>query len=366
MPVNVFVVGLGLIGGSLIKGIRSTGEAFHVTAFDQNKKALEKAMELGVIQSVASTIQEGARDADLIVLAAPVSAIVEVIETLSTISLKPGVIITDVGSTKAQIAESAKHYLAHVDFIGGHPMAGSHKSGVEASNEGLFENAFYFLTPLDHVSESQVNQLKNWLKGTRAKILVVDPAKHDEMVGVISHFPHIVAAALVHHLKNQPEEGFDLPSFAAGGFRDITRIASSDPILWQDITINNREVLLELFHSWESVMNQVKRDLLENDTDGIHRFYQEAKMFRDQFPVKKKGAIPSSNDLFLDIADHPGEIGKVATLIGNENLSLTNLNIIELRENISGVLHLSFQTEAERDQAIPLLEKNGYHTYLND
>ena len=113
-------------------------------------------------------------------------------------------------------------------------------------------------------------------------------------------------------------------------------------------------------------MNQVKRDLLENDADGIHRFYQEAKMFRDQFPVKKKGAIPSSNDLFLDIGDHPGEIGKVATLIGNENLSLTNLNIIELRENISGVLHLSFQTEAERDQAIPLLEKNGYHTYLND
>jgi prephenate dehydrogenase len=366
MPVNVFVVGLGLIGGSLIKGMRLSGDVFQVTAFDHNKKSLEKAMELGVIERIASTIQEGARDADLIVLAAPVSAIIDVIEMLSEISLKPGVIITDVGSTKTQIAEKAKQYLGHVDFIGGHPMAGSHKSGVEASTEGLFENAFYFLTPLDHVPQNRVNQLKNWLKGTRAKLLVVDPEKHDEMVGVISHFPHIVAAALVHHLKNQPEEGFDLPRFAAGGFRDITRIASSDPILWQDITLNNREVLLELFHSWESVMNQVKQDLLKSDVDAIHRFYQEAKMFRDQFPIKKKGAIPSSNDLFIDIADHPGELGKVATLIGNEGLNLMNLNIIELRENISGVLHLSFQTEAERDQAIPLLEKNGYHTYLND
>lgn len=366
MPVNVFVVGLGLIGGSLIKGMRSTGQDFYVTAFDQNERALQKALELGVIDKIASTVEEGAKEADLIVLAAPVSAIVDAIETLSAISLKPDVIITDVGSTKAQIAEKAKHYLSHVAFIGGHPMAGSHKSGVEASTDGLFENAFYFLTPLDQVSENQLHQLKKWLAGTRAKLLVVDPEKHDEMVGVISHFPHIVSAALVHHLKNQPEEGFDLPRLAAGGFRDITRIASSDPILWQDITINNREVLLALFHSWEEVMNQVKKDLLENDAEAIHRFYEEAKMFRDQFPVKKKGAIPSSNDLFIDIADHPGELGKVATLIGNEGLNLMNLNIIELRENISGVLHLSFQTEAERDQAIPLLEKNGYHTYLND
>ncbi len=366
MTVNVFICGLGLIGGSLLKAMHTTEDALHVTAYDQNPNALEFALNIGLIQAVAESVEEGAREADLIILAAPVSVIMDIIERLKDVPLKPDVIITDVGSTKTQIAQKAAECLSHVTFIGGHPMAGSHKNGVMASSEDLFENAFYFLAPLDHVKDESVEQLKTWLKGTRAKVFKVDPHKHDEMVGVISHFPHIVAAALVHHLKDQPEDGFDLSRFAAGGFRDITRIASSDPILWQDITLNNREVLLDLFHTWESVMAQVKADLMENDAQAIHDFYKEAKEFRDQFPVKKKGAIPSSNDLYIDISDHPGELGKVATLIGQEGLNLTNLNIIELRETISGVLHLSFQTEEERDLAIPLLEKHGYHTYLND
>lgn len=366
MQVNVFICGLGLIGGSLLKTMQSKELTFHVVAYDKNPRALEKALQMDLIHQKVESIEEGAKEADLIILAAPVSGIMDAIERLSQMSLKPNVIVTDVGSIKNQIAEKAKTFLNHVDFVGGHPMAGSHKSGVEASSEGLFENAFYFLTPLEHVSQQQLDRLKHWLSGTRAKFIVVDPEKHDEMVGVISHFPHIVSAALVHHLKNQPEEGFDLPRFAAGGFRDITRIASSDPILWQDITVNNREVLLELFRSWEEVMNKIKEDLLKNDEAAVRNFYKEAKEFRDQFPVKKKGAIPSSNDLFMDIADHPGELGKVVTLIGNEGLNIINLNIIELRETLSGVLHISFQTETERDLAIPLLEKHGYHTYLND
>ncbi|WEG11363.1 prephenate dehydrogenase [Pullulanibacillus sp. KACC 23026] len=366
MSINVFICGLGLIGGSLIKAMQNSSDQFRVTAYDANPLAVEKGKELGIVHEKGSSIEDGAKDADIIILASPVGAILEAIDRLSHVSLKPNVIITDVGSTKTQIAERAKARLSHVAFIGGHPMAGSHKSGVEAATPDLFENAYYFLTPLDHVPAERLEQLKAWLSATRAKLLVVDPEKHDEMVGVISHFPHIVAAALVHHLRNRPEDGFDLPSFAAGGFRDITRIASSDPILWQDITLNNREVLLSLFESWEEVMNQVKMDLLNEDNQGIKSFFEVAKAFRDQFPVKKKGAIPSSNDLYLDIADHPGELGRVATLVGEAGLNLMNLNIIELRETISGVLHLSFQTERDRDLAIPLLESNGYHTYLND
>lgn len=363
---KVFIIGLGLIGGSLGRAIRRDHDCY-ITGYDVNSGSLDAAIELGVIDAKEPSIETGAADADFILLASPVSAVLEALDVLGKAKLKQDVLITDAASAKELVCKKAHDVFGDSRiFIGGHPMAGSHKSGISASNVDLFENAFYFLTPDQHVPHGAVEELKNWLKGTRAKFLAIEPKQHDDVVGVLSHFPHIVAAALVHQLKGFKDEGLNISQFAAGGFRDITRIASSDPNLWKDIVLHNREVLLDLFQSWDQVMLDVRERLTNGDINGIEQFFHEAKVFRDQFPIKQKGAIPSTYDLYVDLSDRPGEIAKVTGIIGDANISITNIQVIEWRETISGVLRISFQTADGRDLAITYLTEKGYKTYLND
>lgn len=363
---KAFVIGLGLIGGSLAKTLMMKQDVV-VTGYDVHEKTVHDAIKLGVIHRGEASIAEGAKDADLILLAAPVRGILLTLEELAAVPMKTDAIVTDVGSAKRLITEKARMTIANkAMFIGGHPMAGSHKSGVWAASGDLFENAFYFLTPEPDTPVEHIKALKDWLSGTRAKVLELDPIAHDRIVGVISHFPHLVAAGLVHHLKAFPDGGFNVSRLAAGGFRDITRIASSDPALWQDIVSNNRDVLLALFDSWDEVMQGIKERLKMDDQTGIWQFFNEAKTFRDGFPAKQKGAIPASNDLYLDMPDRPGEISRVTGIIGQAGINIINLNVIELRENVAGVLMISFQKPEDRDLALALLSENGYTTYLSD
>ncbi|GGH78946.1 prephenate dehydrogenase [Pullulanibacillus pueri] len=364
---KVFVIGLGLIGGSLAKALKGN-ETLYITGFDPKKETMEAALDLGVIDRAEPDIPTGASEADLIILSAPISGILDTLDVLAKVTLKPGVIITDTGSTKRVIRDKANQVLgSEACYIGGHPMAGSHKSGVFASKADLFENAFYFITPEDGEDKAKIRQLEEWLSATRAKMMTIDPETHDQVVGIISHFPHIVASALVHQLNRNPaNKELDLPRLAAGGFRDITRIASSDPYLWQDITMHNHDVLLKLFDDWEQVLHTIKQQLVQHDSTSVYSFFEKAKNIRDQFPVKKTGILPPSFDLYLDIPDEPCEISKVTGIIGKANISIININVIELRESVSGVLRLFFQSESARDQAMRLLKDHHYNTYLID
>lgn len=196
-------------------------------------------------------------------LAVPVVQTEQLLRELAHLPLRSHVIITDVGSTKERIVEQALPLLEKgVAFIGGHPMAGSHKSGVAAARAHLFENAFYILTPTEHVKEEDVIRLKQWLKGTKAHFVTLTPREHDRIAGVISHFPHIIAASLVHQAQQYEREDELVSRLAAGGFRDITRIASSNPEMWRDIFIHNKEELLQLFDRWIEEMKKFVRMLL--------------------------------------------------------------------------------------------------------
>ncbi|MFC7391576.1 prephenate dehydrogenase [Scopulibacillus cellulosilyticus] len=363
---KVFIIGLGLIGGSVAQAIRKAHDV-QIIGYDSRVESLIEARSLGVIDEYVTELSKGAKDADLIIISVPVNSILEVIEELASLELKRDVLITDTGSTKRKVMEKAQACLSdRYVFIGGHPMAGSHKSGVQASKPDLFENAFYFIVANEKAQPEQVDELKNWLKGTRAKFMTVDPAQHDKSVGLISHFPHIIASGLVHHLKKYSGKGLNLRRLAAGGFRDITRIASSDPIMWQDIISDNRDMMLALFQSWSDEMAKIKEMLLDNDKEKIKAFFADAKTFRDGFPQKEKGAIPGIYDLYVDVADQPGAISDVTRIIGEHSINLININVIEIRENIFGVLRLTFQTSKQRDQAKEILEKNQYKTYLDD
>jgi len=349
---HVFVIGLGLIGGSLALCIKKEHPEATLVGYDLNEKQCKLGKMLGVVDEIADSIESGAVHADLIVIATPVKEVERLIELLCDLPLKEKVIITDAGSTKTEIVKKAaclkeKGYT----FIGGHPMAGSHKSGVTAAKPILFENAFYLLTPEPDTKQEAVETLQLWLKGTKAKFLKVLPSEHDYLTGVISHFPHVIAASLVHQAEKTSQTQNLVTRLAAGGFRDITRIASSNPTMWRDISLHNKNVLLTLLNEWKEEMESISQMLIEENEEALYQYFYQAKKFRDEMPIKEKGAIPAFYDLFVDIPDYPGVVSEITGYLAQENISLTNIRIRETREGIYGALVISFQTEEDREKA---------------
>ncbi|RDU36351.1 prephenate dehydrogenase [Neobacillus piezotolerans] len=349
---NVFIIGMGLIGGSLALCIKKAHPDAKVSGFDVRKRQAELAKMFGAIDEISETIREGASDADLIIISAPVRETARILMELSTCAIKETVIITDTGSTKKEISRLAAPLKQKgFSFIGGHPMAGSHKSGITAAKEILFENAFYILTPEDSREKESAADLKEWLRGTNARFLELSPEDHDYLAGAISHFPHIIAASIVHQTKSLSGSNDLLPRLAAGGFRDITRIASSSPEMWRDILLHNKDVLIELLDLWGKEMERVRRLLGTSNEEELTAYFSEAKQFRDGLPVKEKGAIPAFYDLYVDIPDYPGVISEITGYLAKEEISITNIRIIETREEIYGVLAISFQTAMDREKA---------------
>ncbi len=360
------MIGLGLIGGSIALAIKKEHPEAMVIGFDAKLEEMKMAKALMVVDDYTESVEAGAKQADLIVLATPVLITEKLIGQLADAGLKQNVIVTDTGSTKKSIVERAGCLQEKgIVFIGGHPMAGSHKSGVIAAKPTLFENAFYLLAPYNEKSAARVNDLRCWLKGTRAAFIDVSPAEHDEMVAMVSHFPHIVAASLVHLIRNADAEFPLLKRIAAGGFRDITRIASSNPQMWADISIGNQQNLITLLDRWTADLQKVKQALAGKKYDELYSFYAEAKKYRDQLPVGGSGAIPSFYDLFVDIPDYPGVVSEIMNELAAAKISITNIRILETREDVYGVLRISFQTENDRHNAYRLLKmKSPHEVYL--
>ncbi len=349
-----------MIGGSIALCLKDK-PGITVTGYSNREASVQKYLERGVVDKGTTSIEEAAEHADFIFLCVPVGSLPHYLEELSKCRLKDGCVITDVGSTKGSIASYAASLDLHrATFIGGHPMAGSERTGVEAASYHLLENAFYVLTPPEGAPTHAIARLKELLAYTRANIVLADPDTHDEIVGAISHLPHIIAAALVNQVRGYNEANDLYESLAAGGFRDITRIASGDPVLWRDILLDNRKVLLRLLEDWNAQMGGFIRMLETSDGEGIEEAFRTAADFRNGLPERRKGMIVSIYDCYVDVPDHPGIIGKIASVLGNNRINLSNIQIIESREDVPGVLRLSFRSQDDLDQAISLLGELGY------
>ncbi|HWO78797.1 MAG TPA: prephenate dehydrogenase [Bacillus sp. (in: firmicutes)] len=369
MEGNVLIIGLGLIGGSVALAIKKEHPECIISGYDLNPDSMKLAHMLQVIDEGVEDDQHllrTAKNADLIILATPVQQSEQWIEKIALWQLKNEAIVTDVGSTKQKIMEKARLLKKqNITFIGGHPMAGSHKSGVQAAKALLFENAFYLLTPYEGENEIQVETLQHWLKGTRAKFLVLSAKEHDELTGVVSHLPHIVAASLVRQALNSKGNQDLLQRLAAGGFRDITRIASSNPYMWRDILIHNKEVLLDMLHQWKEEIELVTKMIEEEAEEEILQYFQTAKDYRDNLPTKAKGAIPAFYDLYVDLPDYPGVISEITGLLAKESINIINIQILETREDLFGVLVISFQTYEDRLRAKACINDNtSYETFI--
>lgn len=365
MSKKIVVIGLGLIGGSIALALQRSPEN-RVFGYDASANTLQSAKVLGVIHEAAQDPELEAKDADVLIFATPVNATLEWMKKIQAWQLREDVIVTDTGSTKQMIMDEAELLQARgITFIGGHPMAGSHKSGVMAAKPILFENAYYMLTPLASTSKEQVKNLENLLKLTSAKIVVVPAEEHDHMTSVVSHFPHVVAASLVHQLSKENETNGFTRRLAAGGFRDITRIASSNPTMWQDITVQNKEQIQQQLSKWQQEMSRVQSILTEGTDDDIFRFFSEAKSFRDDLPVSS-GAIFTTYDLYIDVPDYPGSIAEITGYFAEEKISITNIRIVETREDVFGILVVSFQTNGDRQRAAECIRsRSPYEFYIS-
>jgi prephenate dehydrogenase len=361
---KVTIFGVGLIGGSLALCFKGKPN-LQVVGHSNNPKSVEKYMQRQVVDKATTSMEEAALDADFIFLCVPVGKLEEYLQRLNQLPLKPGCIITDVGSTKTPVAACAKQMKWNeVFFIGGHPMAGSERSGVEAASAHLFENAFYVLTPDHETPEPVYERMSKLLELTKAQIIRVDPEQHDEIVGAISHLPHIIAAALVNQISAYNESNNLYERLAAGGFRDITRIASCEPVIWRDILINNRDVVLKLLGDWNREIELFSQLLRDADGEGIEHQFQKANHFRSQLPERRKGLITAIHDIYVDVPDHPGIIGQIATQLGLHYVNLSNIEIIESREEVPGVLRLSFRNEVDQEKAVNLLQEMSFSIHF--
>lgn len=364
--IEVAILGVGLIGGSLALSLKKH-ENVHITGFDVNENNLHMAVSLGVIDQGTSHLAAAVSHADYIFLGAPVETLHELISFLRYTPLKNGAVICDTGSTKKTVLKMAQGLEKKgIHFIGGHPMAGSHQSGVEASHDRLFENAYFVLTPSEETPEEVLDRLKALLVPTRAKVIVMDANMHDQIVGAISHFPHIIASTLVNLVAGYNGDTDWYRQLAAGGFRDLTRIASSSPRMWRDILLNNRHILLDIYKDWKETLDELMVRIEMADGDAIEEFFAQSRTFRDRIPEKTRGAIQPYYDLYVDIPDTPGIIGKVTTHLGQHEISIMNIRILETREDIPGVLRISFHSIEEVEYAAESLMDAGYKVYQRE
>lgn len=360
---KIAVIGVGLIGGSLALCFRGKPD-IELVGYSHRQDLADLSVELGVVDSATLSLAEAVQGADFIFLSTPVGLLETYLEQVHALPLKKGCIVTDVGSTKNSIAAKARELdWQDACFIGGHPMAGSERSGVQAATSLLFENAYYVLTPEPGTDSKDIESLTELLDYTRAKVICMEPEQHDEIVGAISHLPHIIAVALVNQISSYHDSNPLYQTLAAGGFRDITRIASSDPVVWRDILLNNRFNLLKLLRDWNGQVEGFIDQLEREDGEGISARFRDAGDFRDELPERRKGAIAKTYDLYLDVPDHPGIIGRITTELGSRDVNLSNLQIIESREDVPGLMRLSFRDEVQMERAREVLVELEFDVY---
>jgi prephenate dehydrogenase len=280
---RVAILGVGLIGGSFALALKQARACGHVTGAGRSRANLELALERGVIDSIAADAVAAAHGADLVLLAAPVAQFPRLFRDMASV-LGPKALVTDGGSTKRDVVAAARVALGRKigQFVPSHPIAGAEKSGAGAADAELFRERRVIVTPLPENADSAVKKIEEAWAACGARTARMDAEEHDAVLAAVSHLPHVLAYALVHEIASR-ENGAQLFAFAAGGFRDFTRIASSHPEMWRDICVANRDRLLEELKKYRKELDSIGKLLEAGDGAGLEKLFAEARAARDKW-----------------------------------------------------------------------------------
>ena len=275
------IIGVGLIGGSFARALREAGAVKTVVGIGRSRSNLEEALALGIVDEITQDATEGVRGAQMVFISTPVCSIPSVVAEIAPF-LSPGCIVTDGGSVKAAIVDESERFMPPgCHFVGGHPIAGTEHSGAAASFSTLYVGKRCILTPLEHTDAGALDIVSRLWKICGAVVCSMEPGHHDRIFAEISHLPHMVAYALVHAVGTADVEGENVLSYTAGGFRDFTRIASSDPAMWRDIALMNRQALLGSIDGFSKSLVELRQHIDQSKIEDIEKFFTIAKQFRD-------------------------------------------------------------------------------------
>ena len=365
MAKTIYIAGLGLIGASMALGIKRDHPDYEILGYNRSQASRDIALERGMIDRATDDFASFAPLADVIILSLPIKQTIAFIKELANLDLKEGVIISDAGSTKSAIVATAEKCFADksVRFVGAHPMAGSHKTGAASADVNLFENAYYIFTPSSLTTSDTLEEMKSLLSGLHARFIEIDAEEHDKVTSQVSHFPHILASGLMEQTALYAREHELAGRFAAGGFRDMTRIAESEPGMWTSILLSNRETIIERIEDFKGRLDEISQAIRDESEGQIWDFFNQAREQRQAMEIHKRGGVDSSYDLFVDIPDEEDVILRILELL--RGTSLVNIHINEEnREDVHGILQISFKNAQDLERAEHVITENTDYTVV--
>jgi prephenate dehydrogenase len=363
---RIAIVGVGLMGGSLGLAFKKHRPDLHITGYDRSD-VLEQAVQRGAIDTAAAEPEEAVAEADAVFLAVPLSKMPGLMETVAP-HLKSDAILTDVGSVKSPILHQAKDVLpSRITYVGGHPMAGSEKGGIAHADAFLFENATYVLCPPSGMTAaeftSDYSAFVDLIRLTGARLLILSAERHDRIAAVVSHLPQLLAVTLMNYAAELNAEDDAFLRLAAGGFRDMTRIASSPFDIWRDIIAGNESHILDALAGFATTFQKMRNRVFAEELDELQDSFESARKVRDTIPKNTKGFLYPLADIYVYAEDEPGVLLTITRTLFEARLNIKDIELLKIREGTGGAFRLSFVDEASADAAIAALRAIDYTAY---
>jgi prephenate dehydrogenase len=354
------VIGTGLMGGSLALALKESMRVRMVAGYDTSSATRRKARELGIADEMLDSPELAAGGADLLFLATPTSSIVEAYVNVRDV-LEKGAIVSDLGSAKLGVTAAIEADLpTGVHYVGGHPMTGSEQSGVESARSDLYSGAYYILTPTENTHAKAFQRLHGLITDLGARVISIDPETHDRAMATVSHVPHLLSLLLMEMASKQREQMKNLFTVSAGGFRDMTRIAASNPDIWVDICMENKRFIIERLEDYTERVADLMEMLADGDRTSLQSLFEEARQARAELSVKSGRELEELYDVSLPVPDEPGVISNISTAVGAIGVNIEDMTIVHPLEGETGIMTLKILGKAQAAEVADNLMSLGY------
>ncbi len=354
---SIAIIGLGLIGGSLAKALKHSDPDLTIGAYDY-PEILQKALADKSIDIPLESVTN-ALDFELIFLSLSIDQSMAIFKELAPL-LKKNQTISDLCSVKGIFSDVWNQMKSEGAYIGAHPMAGKEKTGYTNSDNLLFENSVFIISDLSKKYDSLEDYI-DLVKNIGGRVTFLDPYLHDKIVAKVSHLPQLLSVLLVNQAA-LTKNGVQYLDFAAGGFRDMTRIASSDFNIWESILMHNKKEIIDSLDSFQRDLESLKSIISEGKSDVVGNLFEKARLLRDETPINNKGFLDPLFDINVFIKDEPGMISKISTILFENNINIKDIELLKIREGTGGNFKLYFESKSEAEKAKKILESIGFRT----